>query len=55
MSKAPERGKRQALAETTAKLESQADFDEVLALIDAARAQAVAAINWRRTFLQSPE
>jgi predicted nuclease of restriction endonuclease-like (RecB) superfamily len=45
MSKTSKRGKRQALSKTTSKPEWQADFDEVLALIDAARAQAVAAVN----------
>ncbi len=45
MSKTPKRGMRQTLTKTTAKASSQADFDKVLAMIDAARAKAVAAVN----------
>ena len=46
MSKAAQEGQKQSLArQVTANSPSQADFDEVLRLIDAARTRAVAAVN----------
>jgi predicted nuclease of restriction endonuclease-like (RecB) superfamily len=45
MSKKPPRGTRQALAKTTTNAPAPTDFDAVLALIDAARTRAIAAVN----------
>jgi DUF1016 N-terminal domain len=45
MSNAPKRTKRKAVAKGTDTVPAPADFDEVLALIDAARTRAVAAVN----------
>src|ERR1700730_18338322 len=46
MSKAPKKGTKQGLTrQVTTNPPSQADFDEVLRLIDAARTRAVAAVN----------
>jgi hypothetical protein len=45
MSKTPKRDKRQALVQASLPAASLPDFDEVLALIDAARAKAVAAVS----------
>jgi predicted nuclease of restriction endonuclease-like (RecB) superfamily len=45
MSKTPKRGKRQVLARTTPNAPSDTDFNEVIALIDAARRRAVATVN----------
>jgi predicted nuclease of restriction endonuclease-like (RecB) superfamily len=45
MSKTSRRGKRQSLAKTTTNAPAHIDFDAVLALIDAARTRAIAAVN----------
>jgi predicted nuclease of restriction endonuclease-like (RecB) superfamily len=45
MSTTPRRGKGRALVPATGAAPSPADFDQVLALIDTARARAVAAVN----------
>jgi predicted nuclease of restriction endonuclease-like (RecB) superfamily len=45
MSTTPRRGKRQALTKTRTNAATHTDFDAVLALIDAARTRAIAAVN----------
>jgi hypothetical protein len=45
MAKRKPPGQRQALVPTSSRVAARPDFDEVLALIDAARAKAVAAVN----------